>query len=294
MKLFVCTLTVVFAVVALVSEAGRNEQRALACSVIPTTLEDHVPSADFIGIVEVVRVGDDQNRAPTLTPSPTLAPPETPTVEGAELTPTAAATGESYLDFSTPTHTSTSTATAVRPAYALADLSGRGADLVVVEELVGRGAPEFSIDWDARAGLERRLREAESGRVSSCGVGGLPAYRVGERYFLVARAYESPGLTTVSSYRISGNDAIFGDYSVDGTYSSNAFRASTYFRYLSDFEADVQTTYDDKRFAYVEIDRLPLDRMRTVFLSMYRREFSDDDGVIAPPETGNAGLKPSR
>ena len=287
MRLLLAALVLVSAGTVVGQQGARNVDRVSACSPSLDTLEDFVPGADFIGVVEVIRVGDERNNAPTLTPSPTN------TIEGAELTWAPSPTADSYLDFGPLTPTATATPTPVTPSYDRADLRGRGADVMVVEELVGGGVGEFGIDWEARAALEHRIRLAESGAGPICGIGGLSEYRVGQRYFVVASRRGTLDLSTVSSYRIEDRHAIFYSKESEGTFASSVFRASTYQRYLSDFDADFYDYGEDRQIAYVDIERLSVDRMRTLFLAMYHRNVIDDDR-IHPPDTGNAGLKPSR
>jgi hypothetical protein len=264
----------------------RDAPRAGACTG-GMTFGFAVVHARAIIVGEAVAVGDEVNRAPTLTPTstPTISPTSTPTpifprstMAGTQAAPPAPPPAQGVPR--TP------------PGFSL-----QGYGVVIHAEHIYGGSADIldkrgnvEIDGDVRASIERDLRQLESGRglIGTCSVGAfVPKFDLGERYLIIAddRSYPNLGLWTGYRLRLEGDYAILNDpeYGRFGNQFPIELTANQYHRRFEGTSADVR---DDADWAEIAADRVPLSSVLQLASEVAGRPF------IAPPETGTAGLLP--
>ena len=191
---------VVLAAVAAV-RPEEDARPAYACTGGPSHLESYADQAQYVAIVEVIEVGGPDNPAPSVTPMAT--PP------GWSMTPTP-------VGF---------------------DLTGVGATVRVVEDLLGDAPLQFEIDQGVRASTEAQIRDREANpwRLSSCELGwGVTKYEVGDRFLVVAGAY--PGTTETAAilrYPVEGDSITIGSNTPHGIGTNLLVTAATYDAYFA-------------------------------------------------------------
>jgi hypothetical protein len=260
---------------------GHGATPANACSIAPSTLEDHVGGESLIAIVEAVSVGAGVNMQPTVTPTATLPPLEssTPTetrVPGLHILP----------DTATPT----STPTVPSPIGAYPSLDGRGATLRVIEPIHGALPASFAADGTRRADYERYLREREAGSpyVSSCGPLVPPHYTAGGRYIVIIGAERDSSLATFQRWRIEGDSIVLRDPSAGEEQGYLGLREATYRRYFPGVDAQISQYRTDEQgrilnAAYITEPRVRLDAMLATLRAL------TSGTIITPPDTGSGG-----
>lgn len=256
---------------------------AIACTG-GLTLGYAAQRVSVIAVGQAIAVGDDLNRAPTITPYPTVTP-TAPTRAPWPATPPATPQSPPVRvlpqrsPFPTPTGFS---------------LAGYGVTLRV-ERLYAGNVLEASgservlrIDYETRASIERDLRGIDSlTRISTCGLAAfVPKYVADARYLIFAGSLEFPqsGLSTHYRLRLEGDSAVMDD---PADAFANQFPISLtavqYHRYFEGVAAEVN---EAANFAQITAPRVPL---RAVL-----RLAGEIRGtpLITPPDTGSAGLLP--
>lgn len=247
-------------------------QMAHACSAAPADFERDTQAAEFVALVDAVQVGgatNEQPRLPSPTPSPTYQPPITDTP------PATATRTPRGVKTATPTETVPPTWTPVTaPTPEL--LTGIGATLEIVTLYAGQATSPVAIDAYGRAAYARYLREREAlfPFRSSCEGIHPEAYQVGARY-VVFGLNVNGGFTTQTRISVEGDDAVFGS-------GGFAMTEGAYHRYFDWLPVTIEDGY-----ARLTVERMPLATLARA-ISAVRR------GVIAPPDTGSAGLASGR
>lgn len=265
----VIRLVLVVAVVWTVAGANLRggTPRAEACSIGPDRFEMISRDASLIALVDVADVGgaaNEQPPVPTVTPTATVAPAESPT-PSATLTRSERRTPSATPEDPTPTLSPTATA---MPE----DLTGYRATLDVRTVYAGEAAVRIAIDVEARAVYERGLRAREAGYFSICGPFPPTRYITGARYLLAAYATAGQHWTRMA-LRVEDGDVILGPG------GGMTIETATYKRYFAGLPIEA-----NEPDVTLRVDRIPLDRFVRAMLGVRA-------AVITPPETGSAGLR---
>lgn len=241
---------------------------ALACTG-GSDLQFAAERARVVVLGDAIEVGDNINRAPTVTPTPlrTATPSSPPNAKLPTFPPYA-----TPVDFS---------------------LVGYGVTLLVVHsyasdpQVPSRAGTLIGVDRETRANIERALREAEA-RVgaSDCAPDAFAfKFQHGARYLVFAGDDQREfGLWVIWRMRVVGSDVVLSDpplTSVDAT--SLSMTAEQYHRSFEGVDATLR-----EGFAMITARRVPL--ASVLRLIAYIR----GDASIAPPDTGSAGLASGR
>jgi hypothetical protein len=148
--------------------------------------------------------------------------------------------------------------------------------------IVGPPIVELELGWDGRAAMERQLREWQAGHppfLGTCSFGAfVPRFVEGGSYVLFMNEREG-GLNDWGILRVEGNDIVFDD---DGLRSANNgalyMERDTFDRYFTGIASNEDHTF-------ITADRMPLAILVRAIAGLR------GDPSIAPPDTGNAGLK---
>lgn len=276
--------SVMLASLVITAIASRAAPAALACTGGLSLA--YAADSSIIVLGDAIAVGDEINRAPTITPTVTF-------------TATNTATRTSIFASGTPAPTPVSPPVGFLsqprgpfPTPEGFTLAGYGVTLDVVRayggsqlDLPGPHAI-IEIDHETRGSIEHELRLYEVGTaLSNCRPGAfVPKYRLGARYLVFAGRDGEPqfGLFTAYRLRVEGNDVILSGPSVPFDEQNALYMtAAQYHRYFGGISAEVSEAND---FARIDADRVPL--------ASVLRLASEIRGVplITPPETGTAGL----
>jgi hypothetical protein len=275
---------VVIAAVAASAVQLPDASRASACTG-GMTFGFAVVHARAIIVGEAVAVGDEVNRAPTLTPTstPTIPPTSTPT-------PIFPLSTMAETQAASPASPPAQGVPRTPPGFSL-----QGYGVVIHAEHIYGGSADIldergnvEIDSDVRASIERDLRQLESGRglIGTCSVGAfVPKFDLGERYLIIADDFGDPNIRLQAGYRLrlDGDYAILNDpsYARFGNQFPIELTAEQYHRRFEGTSADVR---DDANWAEITADRVPLSSVLQLASEVAGR------ALIAPPETGSAGL----
>lgn len=267
--------------------ASTGAPRALACT--GGLSIEFAAGSSIIVVGDAIVVGDDVNRAPTLTPTAT-----------ATVTPVPSPTsifrpgiGRAATPVSPPPGGGPTYPAGARGTPEGFSLSGYGVTLRVVANY-GGAHPELSggaivnVDAETRQGIERELREYEAGTggISSCPIAAfVPKYTEGARYLVFAGHPDIPeaGWFTTYRVRVEGGDVVLGGATIPASDAVALYMtAAQYHRYFAGVAAEVEDEYDD---AHITADRVPL-----TSVLRYAASISGSAVKIAPPDTGSAGL----
>lgn len=250
----------------IIARAASPAREALACTGGVSNIEHFAPNAVHVFLGEAIQVGGPANDAPTVTPT---------------ATPTAAA--------GSPTPGASSPTAPLPTTYVPSvDLTGIGATFRVLADYSGVDASEFTVDNELRAGIEHALREAEAGRLhlSTCAIDAfVPRYTAGARYLVFTAEHINGAYFVAAVFRVDGERIVFNDQGL--TYANNGFlhmQRDTYDRFFAALPASEPI----EQTAYFIDGSVPLRNVLRAVAALR------GDPSIAPPDTGNAGLKMSR
>ena len=242
-----------------------------ACLSPPSDFERDVKAAAFVALVEAIDVGGAANEQPRLatpTSSPTYAPSATDApVSTATRTPRGGKTA---------TATPTLTQEAQFPPPTPVSLAGLGATLQVVTLYAGDVSSPIAIDASGRQSFGKYLREQEAliPNNSSCAGGRPVTYAQGTRYVVFGRG-GGHDFATDMRLDVDGDEALISAGQI-------VVREGLYHRYFEGLSAQFQHGY-----ASLDPGRVPLETLGGAVAGIR-------SSVIAPPDTGSAGLASGR
>lgn len=266
--------------------ASTGAPRALACT--GGLSIEFAAGSSIIVVGDAIVVGDDVNRAPTVTPTATFTASPSPT-----RTPIFARGTAEPTPASPPNGDGATFPIGVSGTPEGFSLSGYGVTLRVVANYGGAhpelaGGAIVNVDAETRQGIERALREYEAGTggISSCPIAAfVPKYTEGARYLVFAGHPDIPeaGWFTTYRVRVEGGDAVLGGPTIPASDAVALYMtAAQYHRYFAGVAAEVEDEYD---YAHITADRVPL-----TSVLRYAASINGSAVRIAPPDTGSAGL----
>jgi len=237
---------------------------ALACTGGIGPFESLATETELIVLAEAIAVGDNVNRAPTVTASPTPSP--TPTLEPS-VTPSPASSPRPEPP-------------RPQPGPVDFDLQGIGTTFRVKRVISGAAADLIEHQWEYRALLEAEIRRREAGAwsgIESCALGAFTVrYEAGREYLLFFSEYEGQ-LNAWASFPVHDGHVVLDDpLHIQANNGVLYMQEATHRQYFQGVQFDE---------GFIRQARVPLDMLLRAVAALR------GDSTIAPPDAGSAGLK---
>jgi hypothetical protein len=272
-------LTLAFASLAagslVMGSLQREVRTARACTPGPPFGVETAATADAIALVEAVRVGTAENRAPTVAPTSTPSASATATERSSITATPSVSPSPSPTPFET-----------AEPYHF--DLTGHGATLRVIRMYAGDLPKLFEDGVEARAWMEQEIRHREAYRgppiiFSDCPIEwSTHQWQAGAQYLIFTRRSELFS-GVMLRYRVEDGDLVLVGYGRDDPrwyMEAIGMQEPVYRRFFGGVPADIENGY-----AILTATRLPAAMLLRAVAGLR------GDPSIIPPETGNAGIK---